>query len=137
MSRLTALKAVIEQGSITNVVLRGDMETYPEPPYVIIFDDYALNSYYMLDNTVDPFVVEACFPVGWSEKCTKYVNQELMTMLNKKVITDAEDGTVFQVYSTANITPLIEPNDDRALSKGNDDGTLSKQRRFFTPRRGL
>jgi len=135
--RLNAIKTVLARGSVKNIVLAGNLEIYPELPYILLYDDYPLNSYYTEDNTIDPFIVEVVFPAGYTDEVTKYVEEEVIQLLSRKVIYDEEEGIYFQVYPTSNITKLSEPNDDRALSKGNDTGTLSKERRFFTPRRGL
>ncbi len=141
------LKAIIDQlktGSIKNVYTRGNMQGYPggkaKPdlmePYVLVFDDYAVNSYYPTDNTIMPFVVEAHYPPGFINELTSYIEYEVPTLLNRKRLTDGE-GYTFQTFVTAHVSIMSEPNDDKSISGGNDDKTISKFRRFFVPRRGL
>jgi len=140
-------KAIIEQlktGSLTTVYPRGNMETYPGGknstellvPYVLVYDDYAVNAYYITDNTIAPYVIEAHFPVGFIDNLNSYIENEIITLLNRKRLTDS-DGYTFQVFVTADISIMSEPNDDRSISGGNDDGTISKYRRIFVPRRGI
>jgi len=133
--RLDAVKAALALGTVKNIIKRGNMETYPAPPYVLIYDDYPLNSYYTVGSTVNPFIVEVHYPAGYRDAVDKYIEEECLALLHRKVLND--DGVSFQVFATPNVTPLVEPNDDMTLSAGNDDGTLSRRRRFFTPTHGL
>ena len=143
------LKAILDQletGSIKNGDTRGNMITYPAgendgvdtsellQPYVLVFDDFPVNAYYTTDNTIRPMVVEAHFPAGYINELNKYIEEEIMGLLNHKRLTDSE-GYVFQVFVTAYISIMSEPNDDRSISGGNDDGTISRFRRIFVPRR--
>ena len=136
------LKAIMDQlatGSITNIITRGNMETYPAGdellnPYILVFDDYAVNSYYTTENTVRPIIVEVHYPAGYIDEVNKYIEEEVMQLLNRQRLTDSE-GYVFQVFVTAHISVMSEPNDDRTISGGNDDGTISRFRRIFVPRR--
>ena len=141
------LKAIITQlktGSISAVFTRGNYETYMAgrstnelmTPYVIVYDDFPINIYYESSNTIAPYAVEVHFPVGNIDKLAAYIEVELVSLLNRKRLVDA-DGFNFQVYVTMNISVMAEPNDDKSISGGNDDGTISKYRRIFIPRRGL
>lgn len=141
------IKAIMDQlatGSITNIITRGNREAYPagknfidnNEPYVIVANDYPVNSYYITDNTIEPIIIEAHFPVGYINELNKYVEEELMQLLNRKRLTDS-DGFNFQVYGTMHISIMDEPNDDKSISGGNDDGSISRYRRFFIPLRGL
>jgi len=141
------LKALIDQletGSITEVETRGNRKTYIagigsselNEPYVLVYDDYAVNAYYSTDNTVRPIIVEVHFPVGFINELNKYVEEEIVELLNRKRLVDSE-GYNFQVYVTSYMSPMQEPNDDKSISGGNDDGTISRFRRIFIPRRGL
>jgi len=135
--RLNAIKSKLLTGSVTNIILSGGMEIYPELPCILLYDDFPLNTYYTQDNTINPFIVEVRYPAGYIDEVDKYIEEEVLTLLDRKVLYDTENDSYVQTFATANVTKLSEPNDDRALSKGNDDGTISKARRFFTPRRGL
>lgn len=136
---LKAIMDQVETGSITKVITRGNMETYPAGtdllnPYVLVYDDYPVNSYYTTENTVRPIVIEAHYPAGYIDELNKYIEEEIMELLNRQRLTDSE-GYVFQVFVTSHISVMSEPNDDRTISGGNDDGTISRFRRIFVPRR--
>ncbi len=141
------LKAIMDQiatGSIPNVFTRGNYETYmagknsPElmNPFVVVYDDYPINVYFETDNTIGPYAVEAHFPVGNINKLNDYIQYELVGLLHRKRLVDG-DGYNFQIFVTMNISVMAEPNDDKSISGGNDDGTISRYRRVFIPRRGL
>lgn len=132
------IKAIMSQvatGSIKNVITRGMLETYPEPPYVIVYADFAIDAYYQKDNTIQPIMIEAHYPMGNSDLLDAYIENEIVTLLHRKRLTDSE-GYTFQVYATMALGIIQEPNDDRSISGGNDDKTVSRTRRFFVPRRG-
>lgn len=139
------LKAIIDKlatGSIPNIYTRGNMEVYPGGkssnemlvPYVLVFDDYAVNAYYTTENTIRPIIVEVHYPPGYINKLNKYIEEEVVGLLNRKRLTDAE-GYIFQVFTTSYLSVMSEPNDDKTISGGNDDGTISRFRRIFVPRR--
>jgi hypothetical protein len=139
------LKAIMDQlatGSIANVYTRGNMEGYPGgkdsdemlEPYVLVFDDFAVDAYYTTSNTIRPLMVDVHYPPGYIDELNKYVEEEIIELLNRKRLTDSE-GYVFQVYVTADMGIMVEPNDDRTISGGNDDRTISRYRRIFVPRR--
>ena len=129
------LKAIMDQlatGSITNIITRGNMETYPSgdellKPYVLVYDDYAVNSYYTTENTVRPIIIDVHYPAGYINEVNKYIEEEVVELLNRQRLTDSE-GYVFQVFVTAHISVMSEPNDDRTISGGNDDKTISRFR---------
>lgn len=138
------IKAIMNKlatGSIPNIYTRGNMEVYPGgkdsdellKPYVLVFDDYAVNSYYTTENTIRPLIVEVHYPAGYIDKLNKYIEEEVVELLNRKRLTDSENY-VFQVFVTPYLSIMSEPNDDRTISGGNDDGTISKFRRIFVPR---
>ena len=141
-----ALQALITQlktGSITDVFTRGNYQAYMNgrgvtdlmTPYVLVYDDYPINSYYTNDNTIRPMVVDVHFPVAFINELNDYVEYELHTLLNQQRLIDRM-GAVFQVFVTMEISFMNEPNDDRSISGGNDDGTISRYRKIFIPRRG-
>ena len=141
------LKAIINKlatGSITNVNTRGNMKTYLAgasddellQPYVLVFDDFPVNSYYTTENTIRPIMIEVHYPAGYIDEVNKYIEEEIIELLNRQRLTDSE-GYVFQVFVTAHVSTMSEPNDDRTISGGNDDGTISRFRRIFVPRRCL
>lgn len=133
------LKAIVDQlatGSVKVIIVRGNLEAFPKAPYILVYDDYPQNTYYAADNTIKAFVVEAHFPVGNIDDLDEYIEHEVIGLLDRKILTD-DAGISLQVFATSNVGPMVEPNDKRSLSAGNDDGTISKSRRFFTPRRGL
>ena len=140
---LKALITQLQTGSITAVYPRGNMETYPSgkdtnellTTYVLVYADFAVNAYYTTDNTVAPYIIEVHFPAGFIDQLDAYIENEIIALLNRKRLTDS-DGNVFQVFVTENISIMSEPNDDRSISGGNDDKTISKYRRIFVPRRG-
>jgi hypothetical protein len=139
------LKAIMDKlatGSITNIYTRGNMEVYPGGndtddmlvPYVLVFDDYAINAYYTTESTIRPLIVDVHYPPGYIDKVNKYIEEEIIGLLNHKRLTDSE-GFTFQVYVTSYLSIMSEPNDDKTISGGNDDGTISRFRRIFVPRR--
>lgn len=141
------LKAIITQlktGSIKTVYTRGNYQTYLagkdtndlQSPYVIVFNDYPINSYYEVVNTIDSFIVEAHFPTGNIDKLNNYIENEVPVLLNRKRLIDTTLYN-FQVFVTMNMSIMSEPNDDKSISGGNDDSTISRYRRIFVPRRGL
>ncbi|RLI54171.1 MAG: hypothetical protein DRP09_13800 [Candidatus Thorarchaeota archaeon] len=141
------LKALIDQlktGSITNVYTRGNYLTYLNgrnvgdllEPYVIVYKDYPVNAYYTVNNTIDPYVVEVHFPTGMIDQVDAYIENEIVGLLHRKRLVDDLIYN-FQVYVTMSISILAEPNDDKSITGGNDDGTISRYRRIFVPRRGL
>lgn len=141
------LKAIMDKlatGSISNMYTRGNMETYVGgknsddllEPYVLVFDDYAIDAYYTTENTIRPIIVEVHYPPGYIDEVNKYIEEEIVGLLNRKRLTDAE-GYVFQVFTTSYLSIMVEPNDDKTISGGNDDGTISRFRRIFVPRRCL
>jgi len=138
-----ALIAQLKTGSITTVFTRGNYLAYLNgfnsnelaTPYVIVYDDYPINAYYEVNNTVSPYVVEAHFPVGNILELDQYIEYELVGLLHRKRLLD-EGLYNFQVEVTMNIGIMSEPNDDKSISGGNDDGTISRYRRIFVPRRG-
>ena len=132
------LPAIIEQlktGSITNILTRGNIDVYPIPPYIFVYDDYSVNSYYITDNSIQPLVVEVHYPPGYINELNNYVENEIPMLLNHKRLIDT-DGYSFQVYVTMYLSIMSEPNDDKSITGGNDDGTISRFRRIFVPRRG-
>jgi len=141
------LKAIMDQlatGTIPQIYTRGNYEIYMAGrnsndllvPYVVVYDDYPINVYFEAINSISPFAIEAHYPVGNMDKLNEYIEYELSTLLNRKRLVDG-DGYSFQVYVTMNISVMAEPNDDKSISGGNDDGTISRYRRIFIPRRGL
>lgn len=134
------LKPIVDKlatGSIPTVIVRGNFETFPPAPYILVYDDYPLNTYFAVDNTAKFFIVEVHCRPGEIDKVDEYIEHEVISLLDRQVLYDSVKGVYSQVFATASISPLVEPNDKRSLSAGNDDGTISKSRRFFTPRRGL
>lgn len=141
------IKAIIDQlktGSVKNVFTKGNYEVYPSgegvrdtrEPYVLVYDGYSLNPFYGNDNTVRSYIVEVHYPPGNLYELDEYIEHEVIGLLAKKRLTDPDDGTVFQIYSTALVNAMQEPNDDRSISGGNDDKTISRMRTFIIPRRG-
>jgi len=141
---LQAIIAQLKTGSIKTVYTRGNYQTYLSgkgvndmmTPYVVVFNDYPVASYYQANNIVDQYVVEAHFPTGMINEVTSYIENELVTLLHRKRLVDDMIYN-FQVYVTMGISILSEPNDDKSITGGNDDGTISRYRRIFVPRRGL
>lgn len=140
---LQSIIAKLKTGSITTVYTRGNYQTYLNgrsvndllTPYVVVYNDYPMGSYYMVNNTVDSYVVEVHFPTGMINEVAAYIENEITTLLHRKRLID---GTYnFQVYVTMGISVMAEPNDDKSITGGNDDGTISRYRRIFVPRRGL
>lgn len=141
------LHAIIDQlktGSITNVFTRGNYQTYPSgpdtenevlTPYILVYDDYTVSSYFTTENTVFGFMIEVHFPAGYIDELRDYVNYELPQLLDRKVLTDS-DGNYFQIFKTMYMTIVSEPNDDSSITGGNDDKTISRSRRFIVPARG-
>lgn len=144
---LQALITQLKTGSIKNVYTRGNYQVYPGgkdkhdlmEPYVLVFDDYPVNSYYTVNNNIQPVAVEAHYPAGYITELNNYIENELMTLLHRKRLSTI-DNTItynFQVFVTMHISFMSEPNDDKTISGGNDDGTISRFRRIFIPRRGM
>ena len=140
------LSAVMEQlktGSITNINTRGNYIVYPAgndnkalmAPYVLVYDDYAVSAYYIQNNSIQPLIVDVHYPVGFIDELNKYVEYEIPELLNNKRLTD-DEGFTFQVYVSMYLSIMGEPNDDKSITGGNDDGTISRFRRIFVPRRG-
>ena len=140
---LEALITQLETGSIKNAYTRGNYDAYKAGvgtnelllPYILVYDDYPLDTYFNTENTIRPLIVDVHFPVGFVNQLNDYVQYELFTLLNRKRLTDNQ-GSVFQVFVTMNMSIMAEPNDDRSITGGNDDGTISRYRRIFIPRRG-
>jgi hypothetical protein len=141
---LQAIIAQLKTGSVPAVFTRGNYQTYPNgkdvndlaKPYVLVFNDYPVASYYENNNTIDAFVVEVHFPAGMINEVNAYIENEVVELLDRKRLVD-ELVYNFQVYVTMGISVLAEPNDDKSITGGNDDGTISRYRRIFVPRRGL
>jgi hypothetical protein len=141
---LQTIIAQLKTGSIKNVYTRGNYQTYLNgrnandllEPYVIVFNDYPVATYYEHTNTIDSYVVEAHFPTGMINEVNAYIENELVELLHRKRLTDDLIYN-FQVYVTMNMSIMSEPNDDKSITGGNDDGTISRYRRIFVPRRGL
>lgn len=139
------LKAIMDQlatGSISKIKTRGNRNVYPSgensdellQPYVLVYDDYPLNVYYTLVGTVQNIAVDVHFPIGMIDELNAYVEEELIGLLHKKRLT-AANGHTFQIEATNYISQMQEPNDDKSITGGNDDGTISRLRRFVIPRR--
>lgn len=139
---LHALITQLKTGTIPSVETRGNRVSYPAgtgsveliKPYVLVYDDFPINSYYLTTNTVQNIAVDVHFPVGFIDELNAYVEEELITLLHKKRLTD--NGHTFQIEATMYISQMQEPNDDKSITGGNDDGTISRKRRFIIPRRG-
>ncbi len=145
------LKAIMDQlktGSVKDIYTRGNIETYPAGkgkvdllnPYVLVHDDFSVNSYYATSMSIHPIVIDAHFPPGYINELNKYIEEEVPLLLHRKRLNynvTEEETVYFQVYVTMYLSIMIEPNDDRTISGGNDDGTISRFRRVFVPRRGL
>ncbi len=137
----------LKTGSLANVYPKGNSQTYPAGkssdglinPYVLVYNDFPVNTFYLVNNSVDMYVVEAHFPVGYLTEVSKYVENEIPVLLDHKRLADVDGGDTynFQVFVTMNISTLIEANDDKSITGGNDDGTISRFRKIFVPRRGL
>lgn len=139
------LKAVMTQlktGSISTVETRGNYASYIAgrntdellKPYVLVYDDYPITTYYAQVDSVQNIAVDVHFPVGMIDELNKYVEEELISLLHKKRLTTSE-GQTFQIEATLYISQMQEPNDDKSITGGNDDGTISRLRRFIIPRR--
>lgn len=134
----------LKTGSIPTVYTRGNHQTYLNgrnvndllSPYLIVYKDFPVATWYQVVDTIDPYVIEVHFPTGMINEVDAYIENELVGLLHKKRLVD---DTVynFQVYVTMSISTLAEPNDDKSITGGNDDGTISRYRRIFVPRRGL
>lgn len=141
---LQAIIAQLKTGSVPNVYTRGNYQTYPSgkneddllAPYILVYNDYPVASYYEAGSTVDQYVVEVHYPAGHINEVTAYIENEIVGLLHKKRLVD-DSLYNFQVYVTMGISVLAEPNDDKSITGGNDDGTISRYRRIFVPRRGL
>ena len=143
---LAAIIDELKKGTIKDIITRGNMHTYPAgkdkallKPYVIVHDDYSVNSYYATSLSIQPIVIDAHFPIGFIRELNNYIEDEVPSLLNRKRLyyTENEIKYSFQVYVTMYISIMTEPNDDKTITGGNDDGTISRFRRIFIPRRGL
>ena len=141
---LEAIIAQLKTGTIPAVFTRGNYQTYLNgkgvndllSPYVLVYNDYPVASYYEANNIVDQYVVEVHYPTGYINEVSAYIENELVGLLHRKRLVD-DTLYNFQVYVTMGISVLAEPNDDKSITGGNDDGTISRYRRIFVPRRGL
>ena len=141
---ILALRTQLKTGSIPIVETRGNQQAYLNgknikdlaAPYVLIYNDFSVNPYYTIVNTVDSYVIDVHFPVGNVELLNDYVENEIPVLLHRQRLTDS-DAYVFQVLVTMNMSFMSEPNDDRSISGGNDDNTISRWRKIIIPRRGL
>jgi hypothetical protein len=120
---ITAIITKLKTGSITNVIPRGGTVANPSTTYVVVWKDSPVvqaggdgtrgtNQYY----------ISAHFPKGFINELEDYIENEIAALLHKKILT-ARDGRKIQLLKTANISPIIE---------GNDDGTISMDRLFET-----
>ena len=102
---LSAIISQLKTGSIQNINTRGNYPVYPAgkdnksllDPYVFVYDDYAVSAYYSQNNSVQPIIVDAHFPLGYIDELNKYVENEVPELLNNKRLTD-DEGYTFQVY---------------------------------------
>ena len=141
---LQSIIAQLKTGSIPTVYTRGNYQTYLNgrnvndllTPYVVVYNDYPVTTYYLANNTVDPYVVEVHFPAGMINEVTAYIENEIVELLHRKRLVD-EGVYYFQTFVTMGVSVMAEPNDDKSITGRNDDGTISKYRRIFVPRRGL
>ena len=140
------LKAIMDQletGSIPTIITRGNRTAYPAgentdeilKPYVIVYDDFPVDSYYTTVNTIQHIAIDVHFPVGFIDELNAYIEDEVVTLLHKRRLTTSQ-GQTFQMDATMYISQMQEPNDDKSITGGNDDGTISRKRRFIIPRRG-
>lgn len=140
---LSTLITQLKTGSIPTVKTRGNRVGYLAgedsdellKPYVLVYDDFPVNSYYTISNTVQNITVDVHFPVGFIDDLNTYIEEEVVELLHKKRLT-TEEGRTFQIEATMHISQMAEPNDDKSITGGNDDGTISRFRRFIIPRRG-
>ncbi len=141
---LQAIMAQLKTGSVPTVYTRGNYQTYLNgrgvndllEPYVVVYNDYPVANYYEHNNTIDSYIVEVHYPTGMINEVTAYIENEIVDLLHKQRLVDDLIYN-FQTYVTMGISVLAEPNDDKSITGGNDDGTISRYRRIFVPRRGL
>ncbi len=113
-----------EHSSINQVYPRGMNIGNPARPYLVIWEDSAsLND---MDNGSTLVFVSCHVPSDDFALLDNFIVHELFELLDRKVIPDGDHQ--FEVYVTGDMSPIVPP-------KGNDDGTLSRDRMLEIPTR--
>lgn len=107
-----AVKVQLETGRVKNVVLYGDANNHPDPPYVVIRFEWP-----------DTLRVFGHFLPGQQVFLREYMRSDLTDLLDRKILTD-RNGNRNKVLS-------LEEGSDIIIN--NDDGTISMERRFQIP----
>ena len=111
MSRIKAIMNQLITGSIVKAYTRGNYQTYLSgkskddtvSPYVVVYDDFPIDSYYKTIKSVQSIVIDAHYTYAYIDELNTYIEEEVIGLLHRQVLTTG-DGNVFQIIATMNKT---------------------------------
>ena len=115
----TAIINRLKEGSIKTVILFGDSEKMPPPPYIVVKPEPGFNN----DRQNYRIIVHRV--QGENDLSEDYIFNELPELLTKNNWLETDSGKKFRVMNNSDWYGPI------AL---NDDGTIAYERIFYAPR---
>jgi hypothetical protein len=120
---ITAIINKLKTGSITNVIPKGGILANPETPYVVVWKDSPIVQSGRMENSgTNQYYISVHYPKGYINQIDDYIENETVSLLDG-VTFSTRDGRKVKLHKTADMSPLIE---------GNDDGTISRDRLFMS-----
>ena len=140
---LTAIGNKLKTGSVKTIIYRGNGEQYPafrpkqagkppicENPYVIVYEGESVPQLNFNPNTMREIFIVAHYPLGNKDKLDEYIYREVVQLLSGIII---DNDNAFKLELTARVSETVEENDDRTITGGNDDRSISRSRVFLFP----
>lgn len=123
---ITEIITQLKTGTYTNVIARYDGVKNLVPPYIVVWETSRIQTGNGQSNT--GFYISLHMVRGRMDDLNSYMNDELLTLLHKIVLTETGPPVIsFRLLDTNELSPIIEAN---------DDNTISRDRLFMLPALG-
>ena len=95
------------------------------------FNINLLNSYTSHVTYIDQLVIINWFPILMNIFHRRFIADLIMTLNILKVIVDIDKSSVFQVYSTSNLGPIIKIRKDNCITKATVNYFFTRVSRYY------
>jgi hypothetical protein len=119
---VTAIINQLKTGSIKTVKQRGSTKVNLQPPYVIVWGPELIQKPGYENRGKNQYFIAAHFKRGFGNQLDDYIIDEVVTLLNKQILTTRDLRDV-RLKVSGGPSNMIE---------GHDDKTISKERIFIT-----
>lgn len=119
---ISAIITQLKTGSITKVFRKGSITVNPQPPYVKVWGPELIQKPGYENIGKNQYFIAVHFKRGYGKDLDEYITNEVVTLLNKVILTTADFRDV-RLHVSGGPSTLIE---------GNDDNTISKERVFIS-----